>query len=64
MTDIHHPEGELNVADGMCPICLAAEIERLRAALKWLRPYVAGTSVYGKVHALDKIDAALEQKSP
>jgi hypothetical protein len=41
-----------------------AEIERLRAALKWLRPYVAGTSVYGKVHALDKIDAALEQKSP
>jgi uncharacterized membrane protein len=42
---------------------LAAEIERLRAALHWLRPYVEGRSVYGRPHALDKIiDAALGQE--
>jgi hypothetical protein len=41
----------------------AAEIERLRAALHWLRPYVEGRSVYGRPHALDKIiDAALGQE--
>jgi hypothetical protein len=28
-----HWESEAAVADGMCPICLAAEIERLRAVL-------------------------------
>jgi hypothetical protein len=29
-----HWESEAAVADGMCPICLQAEIERLRTALE------------------------------
>jgi hypothetical protein len=82
-----HWESEAAVADGMCPICLAAErddllkanallhtlignreaeIERLRAVLKEITS--GGLGLFGSKEvaraALDKIDAALEQKSP
>jgi hypothetical protein len=38
-----------------------ALINRLRAALEWLRLYVDGQTIYGRGHAKDKIDEALDE---
>lgn len=38
MTNCGHDINEREVAvtaDGMCPLCMTAEIERLRAAIRW-----------------------------
>jgi hypothetical protein len=45
MTKCEHDINEREcavTADGMCPLCLAAEIERLRALLKGVAEYCSG----------------------
>jgi len=52
------------IADGMCPLCLAAEIARLRAALTEIRDAALYNDHLIKEAVIKRCEGALEQLDP